>query len=71
MRYPHFAAALRRYGTIKDIQARLGIKSRTQIIQYLAGRSLPKAEKLLTHPDLLDAARRDLETPRSELPVAA
>lgn len=68
MRYPHFAAALKQYGTIKDIQARLGIRSRTQVIQYLAGRSLPKAEKLLAHPELLEAARRDVE---STLPVAA
>ncbi len=60
MRYMNFAVALRRYGTVKEIQERLGVKSRTQVFQYLAGKALPRTEKLLVHPDLLDAARSDL-----------
>ena len=56
----NFAVALRRYGTVEEIQERLGVKSRTQVYQYLAGKALPRTEKLLVHPDLLDAARSDL-----------
>jgi hypothetical protein len=60
MRYPNFAAALRSYGSAKEIQARLGIKSRAQVFEYLGGRSLPRAEKILPFPDLIEAARRDV-----------
>ena len=56
----NFAVALRRDGTVEEIQERLGVKSRTQVYQYLAGKALPRTEKLLVHPDLLDAARSDL-----------
>lgn len=73
MRYPQFAAALRRHGTIEQVQKLLGVTSRTQVIQYRLGRALPKAEKLLVHPDLLEAARRDIEasTPPPQQFVAA
>lgn len=61
MRYPRFAAALKGYGnTVAEVQARLGFKSRTQTIQYLQGRCLPRADKILPHSDLTDAARQDL-----------
>jgi len=72
MRYAHFAAALRAYGgTVAEVQIRLGFKSRTQTIQYLAGRCLPRAEKILPYADLLDAARRDvMERQPSKLSAA-
>lgn len=71
MRYPNFAAALRSYGaTVAEVQQRLGFQSRTQTIQYLKGRALPRAEKLLQHRDLLEAARKDIIEPPSELAAA-
>jgi hypothetical protein len=71
MRYPNFASTLKSYGTIADIQERFGFKSRTQTIQYLQGRSLPRAEKILPYPDLLEAARRDVMAQREIELVAA
>lgn len=70
MRYPNFAAALRRHGKIADIQEKFGF-SRTQTIQYLAGRNLPRAEKILPFPDLTDAARQDVLTHRQPELLAA
>ncbi|MEI8167012.1 MAG: hypothetical protein WCG26_11555 [Chloroflexales bacterium] len=67
MRYPHFAAALRQYGTIREVQRQLGIRSQSQVITYRAGRALPKAEKFLAHPDLVAAARQDV---MDQTPVA-
>jgi hypothetical protein len=60
MKYPTFAAALRRYGSPTAIILHFGWKRR-QVFEYLAGRSLPRAEKLLRYPDLLEAARCDVE----------
>lgn len=59
MQYPRFAEALRRHGTPAEIVERFGF-SRRQTFEYLAGRSLPRSEKLLPHPDLVEAARADL-----------
>lgn len=69
MRYPHFAAELRRLGSPADIMQRFGF-SRRQVFEYLAGRSLPRAEKILPYPELVAAAQRDLR-PATPEPVAA
>jgi hypothetical protein len=59
-RFPHFRAALRQFGTVRDIAERLG-KSERAVKYYLAGTSLPKADVLLRFPELTDAVRRDLD----------
>lgn len=69
MRYPHFAAELRRFGTAEQIAKRFGF-SRRQVFAYLAGQNLPRAEKLLIYPDLVAAAQRDLN-PAAPEPLAA
>jgi hypothetical protein len=72
MRYPNFAAALRSHGrTVAEIQERLGFKSYSQTIQYLAGRTLPRAEKILPFPDLVEAARQDVMERRQPEQLAA
>lgn len=58
MKYPNFARALRGIGTPAKIKDTLGF-GRRQVFEYLAGNSLPHAEKLLLHPDLAEAARLD------------
>jgi hypothetical protein len=61
-RFPHFRAALRQFGTARDIAQRLGMSERA-VKYYLAGTSLPKADVLLRFPELTDAVRRDLDIP--------
>jgi hypothetical protein len=58
-KFPHFAEALRAHGTPAEIVERFGF-SRRQTFEYLAGRSLPRTEKIILHPDLIEAARRDI-----------
>lgn len=70
MRYPNFAQALKERGSIEEAMRLLDC-GRTQAIQYREGRTLPKAEKLLRHPELLDAARRDVQTPSPQVLIAA
>lgn len=67
MRYPIFAEALTARGDIADTMTLFSCK-RTQAIQYRLGRALPKAERLLKYPDLLEAARADIA---SDSPVLA
>jgi hypothetical protein len=69
MRYPHFAAEIKRLGTPAEIMERFGF-SRRQVFEYLAGRSLPRAEKILPYPELVAAAQRDLRVDAPE-PLAA
>lgn len=59
MRYPIFAKALTARGDIASTMSLFNCK-RTQAIQYRLGRALPKAERLLRHPELLEAARADI-----------
>jgi hypothetical protein len=59
MRYPRFAQKLRQHGTPAEIVKRFGF-SRRQTFEYLAGRNLPRAEKILQHPDLVQAAQADI-----------
>ena len=59
MRYPQFAKVLRQYGTPSDIIQHFGF-SRRQTFEYLAGRSLPRTEKILQYPDLVAAAQEDI-----------
>lgn len=69
MRYPNFAAEIKRFGTPAEIMKRFGF-SRRQVFEYLAGRSLPRAEKILPYPELVAAAQRDLP-PMLSNPLAA
>lgn len=71
MRYPTFAAALRKYGKVQQVQALLGVKSRSQTIAYMCGRTLPRAEKILPFPDLIEAARFDVMANREPELAAA
>lgn len=59
-KYPHFVEALRAYGTPAQIIERTGF-NRRQVFEYLSGRALPRAAALLRHPELVEAARRDVE----------
>lgn len=59
MRYPNFAAEIKRFGSVNEIIERFGF-SRRQVFEYLAGRNLPRAEKILPYPELVAAAQRDL-----------
>lgn len=68
MRYPHFAAALRQLGTRAELAKMLGIPVRT-VSYYLAGRGLPRADKIAQFPTLVEAAaiegQRPLAAPES------
>jgi hypothetical protein len=59
MRFPRFAQTLRQHGSSAEIMRRFGF-SRRQTFEYLAGRSLPRAEKILQHPELVEAAQADI-----------
>ena len=52
--FPLFAQAIKRY-PVSVAHQMLGIKSRSQVCAYRAGRKLPKAERLLLYPDLVAA----------------
>ena len=58
--FPLFAQAIKRY-PVSVAHQMLGIKSRSQVCAYRAGRKLPKAERLLLYPDLTEAARQDVQ----------
>lgn len=61
MRYPHFAEALRRlFGSYQVVMERFGVDRRTAFY-YLAGRYVPRADKVVLYPDLLEALARDVE----------
>jgi hypothetical protein len=59
MKYGNFAAALKAHGTPAQIVKKFGF-NRRQVFEYLAGRALPRAEKIVAHPDLIDAIRHDV-----------
>ena len=60
-KYPQFREALLKLGNDPDaIANRLGVHKR-MVFHYLAGTNLPRADKLVRFPELLDALRRDME----------
>lgn len=61
-KYPNFREALLGLGdNPQAIADRLDVHRR-MVFHYLAGTHLPRAEKLVRFPELLDALRRDAET---------
>lgn len=60
-KYPNFRAALLELGDSPEaIATRLGVHRR-MVFHYLAGTNLPRADKLVRFPQLLDALRRDAD----------
>lgn len=60
MKYPHFAAALRKLApTVPAIAKRIERRER-QVNYYLTGNAMPPADIVARAPELLDALRRDL-----------